>query len=109
MVLPNKRGVKQAGGGSILLFKKGKQKMKNGFRFISLLVMIACFALFTGSVFAQTSTTGSIEGTVTDQNGAPVPNVTVTVSGPTLQGTQSAQTMERADIRSSTCRRANTL
>lgn len=66
--------------------------MKNGFRFISLLVMIACFALFTSSVFAQTSTTGSIEGTVTDQNGAPVPNVTVTVSGPTLQGTQSAQT-----------------
>jgi hypothetical protein len=63
--------------------------MKNAFKFISLALMIACFAL---SAFAQTSTTGSIEGTVTDQNGAPVANATVSVTSPNLIGTQTAQT-----------------
>ncbi len=64
--------------------------MKNVLRFISLSLMIACFAL---SAFAQTSTSGSIEGTVSDQNGAPVANATVTATSPNLIGTgQSAQT-----------------
>ena len=64
--------------------------MKNVFRFIGLSLMIACFAL---SAFAQTSTTGSIEGTVSDQNGAPVANATVTATSPNLIGSgQSAQT-----------------
>jgi len=63
--------------------------MKNVFRFIGLSLMIACFAL---SAFAQTTTTGSIEGTVTDQTGAPVANATVTATSPNLQGSQSAQT-----------------
>ncbi|HEY8224689.1 MAG TPA: TonB-dependent receptor [Pyrinomonadaceae bacterium] len=66
--------------------------MKKVFKFISLSLVIACFALFTGSVFAQTTTTGSIEGSVSDQNGAPVPGVAVSVAGPNLIGTQSAQT-----------------
>jgi outer membrane receptor protein involved in Fe transport len=65
--------------------------MNKVFKFISLSLLIACFALFTGSVFAQTSTTGSIEGTVTDQNGAPVPNVTITATSPALQGSQNTQ------------------
>jgi len=68
------------GGQHLFLFKKGNQKMKNVFKFLSLSVMIACFALFTGSVLAQTTTTGSIEGTVTDSTGAAVPNVTVTAT-----------------------------
>ena len=38
------------------------------------------FALFAGSVLAQTTTTGSIEGTVTDPTGAAVPGVTVTAT-----------------------------
>ena len=63
--------------------------MKNVFRFIGLSLMIACFAL---SAFAQTTTTGSIEGTVSDQTGAPVANATVTATSPNLQGSQSAQT-----------------
>ena len=63
--------------------------MKNVFRFISLSLMVACFAL---SAFAQTSTTGSIEGTVSDQNGAPVANATITATSPNLIGTQTAQT-----------------
>jgi outer membrane receptor protein involved in Fe transport len=54
--------------------------MKNVFKFISLSLMIACIALFTGSVFAQTTTTGSIEGTVTDSTGAAVPGITVTAT-----------------------------
>ena len=87
-MLPKKRV--HTGGGSILLFKKGKQKMKNVFRFISLSLVIACFAL---SVFAQSSTTGAIEGTVSDQNGAPVANATVTATSPNLLGSgQAAQT-----------------
>jgi outer membrane receptor for ferrienterochelin and colicin len=44
------------------------------------------FALFAGSVFAQTSTTGAIEGTVTDPTGAAVAGITVTA---TRQGGRS--------------------
>jgi hypothetical protein len=36
--------------------------MKNVFKFIALSALLMSFALFAGSVFAQTSTTGSIEG-----------------------------------------------
>ncbi len=41
-------------------------------------------------VFAQT--TGTIEGTVTDQSGAPLPGVTVEITSPNLQGTRTAVT-----------------
>lgn len=51
-------------------------------------------ALFWGQAAAQTATTGSIEGTVTDQNGAAVPGMTVTVAGPNLIRPQSATTNE---------------
>ena len=54
--------------------------MKNVLKFVGLSTLLMCFALFTGSVFAQTSTTGSIEGTVTDSTGAAVPGVIVKVS-----------------------------
>ncbi len=61
--------------------------MKNVFKFFVLSALLVSFALFAGSVFAQTTTTGSIEGTVTDVNGAAVPGVTVTA---TRQGGRSA-------------------
>ena len=61
--------------------------MKNVFKFIALSALLMSFALFAGSVFAQTTTTGSIEGTVTDSTGAAVPGVTVTV---TRQGGRTA-------------------
>ena len=64
--------------------------MKNVFKFIGLSLMIACLALFTSSVSAQTTTTGSIEGTVTDVNGAAVPGVTVTA---TRQGGRTTTTV----------------
>lgn len=61
--------------------------MRNVFKFFGLSALLMAFALFAGSAFAQTTTTGSIEGVVTDVNGAAVPGVTVTV---TRQGGRSA-------------------
>ena len=61
--------------------------MKNVFRFFALTALLMSFALFAGSVFAQTTTTGSIEGTVTDSTGAAVPGITVTA---TRQGGRTA-------------------
>src|ERR1044071_8669850 len=66
--------------------------MKNVFKFIALSALLLSFALFAGSVFAQTSTTGSIEGTVTDTTGAAVPGVAVKVTSPNLIAPQSATT-----------------
>src|SRR5436190_12149590 len=51
-------------------------------RKIFMFVLAMSVALFAYSAFAQVATTGSIVGTVTDQNGAAVPGATVTVSGP---------------------------
>src|ERR1044072_7710450 len=90
-VLPIKKGDFSTGGGSTFVqFKKGKQKMKNVFKFIALSALLMSFALFAGSVFAQTSTTGSIEGSVTDSAGAAVPGISVKVSSPNLISAQTA-------------------
>ena len=66
--------------------------MKNVFKFFALSALLMSFALFAGSVFAQTSTTGSIEGTVTDQTGAAVPGIAVRVSSSNLISAQTAMT-----------------
>ena len=66
--------------------------MSNVLKFVGLSALLMCFALFTGSVFAQTSTTGSIEGSVSDVNGATVPGVAVRVTSPNLISAQSATT-----------------
>ncbi|HSE19098.1 MAG TPA: TonB-dependent receptor [Pyrinomonadaceae bacterium] len=66
--------------------------MKNVFKFIALSAMLMSFALFAGSVFAQTSTTGSIEGTVSDTTGAAVPGIAVKVTSPNLISAQTAVT-----------------
>ncbi len=66
--------------------------MKNVFKFIALSALLMSFALFAGSVFAQTSTTGSIEGSVTDSAGAAVPGVSVKVTSPNLISAQTATT-----------------
>ncbi|MGZ8846183.1 MAG: TonB-dependent receptor, partial [Pyrinomonadaceae bacterium] len=62
--------------------------MKKFFMF----VLAMTLALFATSVMAQTSTTGAVEGTVTDPNGAAVKGATVTVSGANLISTQTATT-----------------
>src|SRR5690242_19416292 len=66
--------------------------MKNVFKFFGLSALLMCFSLFAGSAVAQTSTTGSIEGTVTDTAGAAVPGISVRVSGPNLISAQTATT-----------------
>ena len=70
--------------------------MKNSMRFIVLSLFVLCFSL---SAFAQTSTTGSIEGTVIDQAGAAVPGATVTVTSPNLISAQSATTDDSGHFR----------
>jgi len=62
--------------------------MKKFFMFVVALSL----ALVATSAFAQTSTTGSIEGTVTDPNGAAVKGATVTATSPNLIKAQSATT-----------------
>src|SRR3954447_22471960 len=66
--------------------------MKASMRFATIALLTLFMALFSVAAFGQSSTTGSIEGQITDTNGAPVPNVTVTVSGPNLISPKSAQT-----------------
>ncbi len=62
--------------------------MKNSLKVFA----IAIFAslLLAMSAIAQTSTTGTVEGTVTDSNGAVVPGATVTLSGGGLLRPQTA-------------------
>jgi outer membrane receptor protein involved in Fe transport len=52
--------------------------------------LLAGLAILPAAVPAQTSTTGSVEGVVTDANGAVVPNATVVLSGPGLVRPQTA-------------------
>src|ERR1044071_6708949 len=66
--------------------------MKNVFRFFGLSALLMSIALFAGSAMAQTSTTGSIEGTVTDSAGAAVPGIAVKVTSPNLISAQTATT-----------------
>ena len=66
--------------------------MKNVFKFFGLSALLLSFALFAGSALAQTSTTGVIEGTVTDQTGASVPGIAVRVTSPNLISAQTATT-----------------
>src|ERR1700752_2381909 len=73
--------------------------MKNVFKFIALSALLMSFALLAGSVFAQTSTTGSIEGTVTDQAGAAVPGISVRVASANLISAQTATTDQSGRFR----------
>src|SRR5262245_37992377 len=57
-----------------------------------LLFVLAFMSLVVPAALAQTSTTGSIAGTVTDPSGAAVPDVKVTATGPNLIQPKSATT-----------------
>jgi outer membrane receptor protein involved in Fe transport len=68
--------------------------MRNSMRIMTTLLLafvLSLFATHATKTMAQTSTTGTIEGQVVDTNGAPVPNVTVSVTSPNLIRSQSAQ------------------
>jgi outer membrane receptor protein involved in Fe transport len=82
-----------------LLIKKGIASMKISMRIVTLAVLALCMALFTTNAFAQSSTTGSIEGDVVDVNGAAVPGVTVIVSSPNLITPQSSTTDDNGHYR----------
>src|SRR5262245_19138404 len=54
-------------------------------------------ALTTPGWAAAQTTTGTITGKITDSQGLPLPGVTVTVSGPNLQGVLTVATAENGD------------
>lgn len=66
---------------------------------IFMLVLALSLGLASANTFAQSSTTGSIEGTVVDQTGAAVPGATVNVSSPNLISAQSATTDDSGRFR----------
>src|SRR5258707_8750483 len=76
-------------------FMRGIHKMRKVFG----LLLVLSFLAFSINAIAQTSTTGSIEGTVTDTNGAAVPGVTVTVTSPNLIRSQTSVTEDNGHYR----------
>src|SRR5438552_9842813 len=64
------------------------EMMRKIFMFVAALSL----ALFATSAFAQSTTTGSIEGSVTDPNGAAVKGATVTATSPNLITAKTATT-----------------
>lgn len=62
-------------------------------------MLLLCLSVLTVGAMAQTSTTGSIEGNITDVNGASVPGVTVSVTSPNLIRPQTAVSNEEGRYR----------
>ena len=67
--------------------------MKIRFLLVSLLLAL----VFTGAVFAQGVQTATLQGTVTDQSGTPLPGVTVTAKSPALMGERTTVTQTTGD------------
>jgi len=80
---------------SILNMKlKGEVKLTKKF-----LIAFISILLFSPLAFAQSRETGAITGIITDEAGAPLPGVTVTLSGPSLMGTRTYVTDARGVYR----------
>ena len=58
--------------------------MKGKLMLVAVMAALMAFATAPSDLRAQTTTTGTVEGTVTDPNGAVVPNASLTLSGPNL-------------------------
>jgi len=58
-------------------------------RKVHVALLIVLSVLVAAAAFAQTSTTGAIEGKIADRSGAPLPGVTVELRSPNLQGTKT--------------------
>src|SRR5687768_11011925 len=66
--------------------------MRKNFKFLTLVLsLVLCLA---ASAFGQ-ETTGEIQGTVKDQTGAVVPNVTVTIKGTSIGFDRTVQTDDK--------------
>ena len=63
--------------------------MKSVYRFT--LALSVC-ALLLAPVALIAQTTGTVEGAITDQSGAPLPGVSIELSSPSLQGVRTAVT-----------------
>jgi hypothetical protein len=69
-------------------------------RTLGTLWAIVCLTLsWSAGVSAQGTTTGALVGTLTDSSGAVLPGVTVTLSGPNLQGNRTDVTDENGTYR----------
>ncbi len=53
------------------------------------LTLLTLLLIFSPLAFSQSRETGAIVGTVTDQDGTPLPGVTMTLASPSLMGTRS--------------------
>jgi protocatechuate 3,4-dioxygenase beta subunit len=62
-------------------------------------VILALSFLAVSTAASAQGTTGSINGSVTDNTGAMVPGVAVAASGPAVMGTQTAVTNEQGQYR----------
>ena len=58
--------------------------MKKNIKFFALAIFAVISLFFVTATIAQTSTTGNVEGTVSDANGAVVPAASIMLSGPNL-------------------------
>jgi len=75
--------------------KKEKEMNKNIFK-VSLILLLAIG--LTSTSFAQRQT-GTIHGTVIDEEGTALPGATVTISGPAMQGSRTYVTSETGKFR----------
>lgn len=58
----------------------------------SIISFLALLLILTPAIFAQSKETGAIVGTVNDEEGSPLPGVTVTLSSPKIMGDRTAIT-----------------
>ena len=69
-------------------------------KYLSFLAIAFMLLFFSGQAFAQSGTTGAIEGKVFDEEGAPLPGVEVELSSPDLiGGTQVKLTTDEGKFR----------
>jgi len=69
---------------------------------VSLSLLSLCLFVLYGAAFGQEATSGTIEGTVTDASGAPLPGVTVTLSssqGPKTRTTAAVEQRSLSTVR----------